>query len=227
SMKASCLRRPVVSVLFGLGAAMVVSTTTTAQIQEVWTRSYGGNFSGYLGAFSFVTLDGQSDLCVTGTEQGDFLTVKYSPAGSLIWSNRFDGGSAETAGPVAADALGQVWVSGTTFTNGTEQSAALLIKYDVGGNLAWSRRFHSNVLSAALVVDGSGNAYVAGSLIGGFLYVVKYSPDGGELWARIYSSTSGWHMSFGTVSIDGASNVALSGLATEINTFARRSVLAK
>ena len=228
SMKAGWLRLPIVSVLLALGAAMVVSTTTTAQIQQVWTRTSAGNFSGFIGAFSFVALDGQSNICVTGTAQEDFLTVKYSPAGSLIWSNRFDGGSAETAGVLAADALGQVWVSGTSkFTNGTEQRAAMVIKYDAEGSLAWTQRFHSNVLSAALALDSSGNSYIAGALMGGFLYVVKYSPDGHELWARTYSSTPGWFMSFGGVAVDAVADVVLTGLATDLNTFSRRNVLVK
>jgi len=225
-MNHSLSRLPALPLFVALAAAMVGSLP--AQIQQVWTRSYEGSFSTRNGIFSVMALDGQSNVCVTGTAEGDFKTVKYSPAGSLLWSNRFDGGSVETAETIAADALGAVWVSGISLlTNGTRQRAAIVVKYDAGGGLSWTQRFESNVLSTALAVDSVGNAYVAGALLGGFLYVAKYASGGSELWARTFQSVPGWFMEFGGVALDGAGNVVVSGLATELNTFTRRSVLVK
>jgi hypothetical protein len=215
-----------VSVLLALVAAIV--ECTPAQIQQAWTRSYLGSFSGYVGAFSFVALDGQSNICLTGTASDDFLTVKYSPDGNLIWSNRFDGGSVETAGAVAADALGQVWVSGISrFTNATEQSTAITAKYAAAGGILWTQRFQSNVLSSTVIVDGAGNAYAAGALMGASLYLVKYSAAGSELWARTYSPTGSGFISLGGVAIDESSNVLLAGLGTDLGTFSRQNVLVR
>src|SRR6185436_19672715 len=141
----SPFRLPVIWLLPALATAMVWSMP--AQIQQVWTRSYAGSFTTRNGTFSVMALDGQSNVCVTGTAEGDFKTVKYSPDGTLLWSNRFDGGSTETAETIAADALGEVWVSGISqFINGTTHRVGIVTKYDAGGGLSWTQRFDSNVL---------------------------------------------------------------------------------
>ena len=133
-----------------LGVAMVLSAS--AQIQHTWTRSFGAD------TLAGMSLDGQSNLCAAGTAQGDFVTIKYAPGGSILWSNRYDGGSAEEAHALAADGAGQVWVSGITqFTNTGPQRSALTVKYSAGGSLVWAQRFHTNVYGAALSLDGAGN----------------------------------------------------------------------
>ena len=83
-------------------ALLTAVLSASAQMQLAWTRTHvADSLAGF-------TLDGQGNLCVAGTALGDFVTIKYAPSGSTVWSNRYDGGSVEQALAVAADAVGEV-----------------------------------------------------------------------------------------------------------------------
>jgi hypothetical protein len=183
----------------------LIPVAALAQLQPSWVRGYDSPLHDFAAA---IALDGQQNICVSGTAGGDFLLIKYAPDGTQLWEERFGDASEETATALAADNAGQVWITGTATTNGL-----LTVKCAANGALLWARRVnHTNMLSsqfAAIALDSVGNAYVGGD-VGREHIVVKYSADGDELWVRRYAVPD-YFVLVKAVALDPEGNVVAAG----------------
>lgn len=112
---------------------------------------------------------GGSSWIAGGTSNGtnaDILTARYDGRGLEQWAMTYDGGGDDSAGAVAVDVAGNVYVAGTTYRTTAEsgvQAHALLLKYDPDGNLLWERVYRKGVWSQglALAVDPAGRSFLA------------------------------------------------------------------
>lgn len=117
---------------------------------------------------------------------------------------------------VASDGLGSLYVSGTT-TYGSSFTRATLLKYDVSGNLLWSKEYGVRSLHFGLGVsaDGLGNVYVAGAIQGMFAgdylaaYVGKFDASGTQIWGRELDTPGSDTAS--AVTTDATGNIFISG----------------
>lgn len=68
----------------------------------------------------------------------DFLTLKYSSAGALLWARTYDAGSWEFAKDVAVDGSGNAYLTGG---NGSHEGYPdfFVIKYDPQGTFLWEK----------------------------------------------------------------------------------------
>jgi len=91
----------------------------------------------------------------------DIVLFKYDANGQKLWSRQFGLASSESAGAVATDASGNVYVGGSI--NGD----ALILKYDGDGSLQWSRQadLGESDYVAALRADSSGNLFVGATKV--------------------------------------------------------------
>ncbi|HEY5999341.1 MAG TPA: S8 family serine peptidase [bacterium] len=167
----------------------------------IWTRSIpGANYD----AADDVAADGLGNIYVSGrtgtsTEQRLFL-AKYDSAGTLLWIRDYP----STLNPVSWGSMAVLSVAGpdAIFLSAPDSTAycwtTLTLKYDASGNLLWMRRSpitvqsggaRSSLNSSAIVTDGAGNAYLAGTRAnnsGDYPEVLKYLPDGSVAWDRTY-----------------------------------------
>ncbi len=132
------------------------------------------------------------------------FVAKYTPDGTQAWLKIFASQphlGADVAYGVAADAAGNVYVTGSASgdLNGISSSGyggAFLVKYDPDGNLIWTRLLSASA-GYKVVVDSNG-VYIAGTktVITGnwqyqsYVFVRMFSPDGVELWADEFRSSS-------------------------------------
>ena len=133
---------------------------------------------------------------------GQHFLRKYSPGGSVLWTRHFSGGNwAYEFGGVAV-AGNSVYVVGNFREDFQDDgppppsnATAFIRKFSSSGTLLWSRTFGTPVddLASDVAVDGSGNAYVAGTTYGdlarphgggGDMFIRKYAPDGSVVWSR-------------------------------------------
>ncbi len=115
-----------------VAAPLVVLMPAAAQIQPDWTRTYDNGFAAGL------VLDGQSNICLLVDSSGDFATLKYSPDGTLLWKDTYDSSLQDNLTALAADAAGQVWVTGISSTQGPPGNL-VTIKYAASGARLWVR----------------------------------------------------------------------------------------
>jgi hypothetical protein len=214
-----------------------------------WVKS--GGLQGYA-----VTTDASHNTIAVGTYNGlgqfgttslplygmrDCFVVKYDAGGNVLWARGFGGNANDIAMATAADAAGNIYVSGYFLSSNALQFTAndsltqsgsnslFLAKYDASGNFQWAKKGtlggpqHSD--AAALHVDASGNIIMGGAynnsvtfgtttLAGGTtnLYLYKFSNTGNVVWARSGTSTGDCQLL--ALTTDAAGNIYATGKVT-------------
>ncbi|MCB0727511.1 MAG: SBBP repeat-containing protein [Ignavibacteriae bacterium] len=200
-------------------------TYTQGQVTQEWVSSYGGTGSG----FNFPkksAIDNLGNYIVAGNSNGiggyDYVVLKYTPSGNLIWSQRYNGisnGSDYLTGMVLDDS-GNVYVTGVS-----NEGAALgginwvTVKYNTNGQMMWKKSlnwvFNNTDEPVGINIDKEKNIYVVGfgRTISVYrqMITVKYSTDGDSLWTKVYRNSPNTHDWGYSVSIDDSLNVYSSG----------------
>ena len=179
----------------------------------------GGN--AYVAGYTWGRLDGYSNAGRT-----DAFVGKLDADGNDLWAAQLGTAEHDSAAGVAVDALGNVYVTGSTGA-GLDGNAsaggvdAFIVKFDGNGNKLWSRQFGtgSDDRAYGLSVDGAGDLIVAGYTDGDLggagnagstdLFVAKYDGDGNRLWIH-QMGTQAWDGARG-VAVDADGNIYVTG----------------
>jgi len=122
----------------------------------------------------------------------DYLVIKYNASGAKLWAARYNppANSEDRAQDVAADESGNVYVTGHS-KNGAGNLDYVTVKYNAAGVRQWAARYNGSGRgddgACRVLVDGSGNVFVAGYSLGangaGLDYVVvNYNSTGVKQW---------------------------------------------
>ena len=180
--------------------------------------------------------DGSDILTPRGSEDG--FVAKYAPDNSLVWARRMGGDFVwgtvnandprDSAGGIAVDGSGSVYVTGNfvgqadfgpfTLTS-AGNSDAFVAKLDANGNFVWANRAGTAAKDSGngVAVDASGNVLAArttaivysnGSYTINGMEIQKYSPAGANVWTKQINS---YGMCAGGVATDAAGNVYVIG----------------
>lgn len=167
-----------------------------------WVRRYDGPGNGADYARDIV-LDALGNVYITGKSYGgigegyDCATIKYDSEGNEEWIERF-GGEAnldDEAYAIALDVHGNVFITGRVQVKEFSFTIDICntIKYSPAGDTIWVREYAGPSFIDAgfdVVVDDSGNAYVAGAGMDGLIFTyltIKYSSDGNREWVKQYN----------------------------------------
>ncbi len=160
----------------------------------VWKRNfiYPGTSNQYLSASA---LDKDGNLFVVGyynaaAFDNNYLLVKYSPAGNLLWYSIFDSPAHldERATALTVDNAGNPIISGVSL--GNQISTVITVKYNSSGSFLWSKKYRENSdnsCSSQLVTDNLNNVFLLASYIDfeyGLINVDKYNSNGDSLWEK-------------------------------------------
>ena len=124
---------------------------------------------------------------------GDLRTTVYDAGGALLWVAEEPplGAGPDRAASyrhaLAVAPNGRAYVTGRAHG---AQDDLLLLAYEPGGSLAWSRRLSAPGVDQrgyAVGLDGAGNVYVAGSS-GPDALLARYGPDGTLAWSRTWNA---------------------------------------
>jgi hypothetical protein len=173
-----------------------------------WYRQIGTSYDEIGEA---IAADGRGNVYLAGYTNGplngqpfnnaaDAILVKLHDDGTVAWTREFGDYGDDVAWAVAADALGNVYVSGYTANQPPGFSSnydAFLRKYNTDGNLTWSRKFGTPKYEQveSLAIDATGNVYLGGTTDGnlagtdpspGGAFIAKFTPDGATEWLRQY-----------------------------------------
>ncbi|MDB6123594.1 MAG: repeat containing protein [Pedosphaera sp.] len=139
---------------------------------QLWANRYNGP-TDLADQAEAMALDSAGNVVVTGSSRGyggdfDYLTLKYSPAGSNIWEARYDGPKAsdDFVHALTIDQDGSVYVTGSS----KGQSAGFdfeTVKYSGNdGEQLWAARYsgpaNQDDNGRAIALDAQHNVYVAG-----------------------------------------------------------------
>ena len=151
------------------GAGMQITKYSATGV-VLWTNVYPQGDYIYR-----LALDSQGNVIATGPDYSGYyanwITMKVSPAGALVWSATYDALTANNEVPayVALDPLDNVYVTGVggpevVAANGSRYMRMVTVKYSAGGALVWT---------IGSIEGGSGN-------------VVRVGGDGSTLFVQGY-----------------------------------------
>ena len=179
-----------------------VSPTGTQDWVQTYTSS-GSNRD----VINALTIDADNNVYVTGESWGgtnnlDFFTIKYTPAGGVVWTERFDGAnSIDSPKSITYDENGNTYVVGTSYRNVTVEEDIMIIQINSAGVTQWDAVYGGTANDfdspSHVTTDDLGNIYVSGKVKnlgnGEDFYVARYRPNGALHWNYIYQSpTNGY-----------------------------------
>lgn len=138
----------------------------------VWTRNYNSPTTNLYDEPNAITIDGQGNIVVVGDSDrdpspilnNDYLTVKYSSAGALLWTVRYNSTANDNdrAMAVVTDASNNIYVAGRVFNGGDDDFVT--IKYNATGVQQWSKKYDNGGTDrpTSIGIDQSGLVYVVG-----------------------------------------------------------------
>lgn len=187
-----------------------------------WLARYNGDGGSEDIPISIV-LDQSWNIIVSGYSSGmghDYATVKYNADGEQQWVARYNGSgnSEDIATSMALGQNGDILVTGYSPGSGTDYDYTT-IKYDSNGIEKWVSRYNGegNASDKAkqIVVDGNGNAYVAGGSYGSGTGIdfaaVKYDAAGVEQWVARYNGSVNGDDIANSIAVDTSGNVYVTG----------------
>jgi hypothetical protein len=171
-------------------------------------------------------------VIVTGVSIGDgnyfdYATIKYSSAGTPLWTNRYNGpgNGSDGAYAVAVDGSNNVIVTGWSDGSGSYYDYTT-IKYSSDSVPLWTNRYNGPGngydLAYAVAVDDSNNVIVTGNSYRSESYwwdyaTIKYSSDGVPLWTNFYNGPGNADDQAVAMAVDHRGNVIVTGYSPSTN----------
>ncbi|MFD3004012.1 SBBP repeat-containing protein, partial [Pontibacter toksunensis] len=200
----------------------------TATGEETWVMRYNGATDGY-DQPTAIAVDRTGGVYVTGYSDNngnqDYATIRYDAAtGQESWVQRYSGASngfsADQATAIAVDNNGGVYVTGSSFGEGTGPDYAT-VRYDATtGNETWVTQYNGPANktdeATAITTDNSGGVYVTGSSTNentapDFATVRYEAATGEETWAQRYNGPANGFDEARAIAVDNVGGVYVSG----------------
>jgi hypothetical protein len=184
------------------------------------------------GFFSETAVFGTTTLTSAGSD--DIYVAKVDSGGNFLWAKRAGGAKTDFGVGIALDSSGNACITGrfegtAVFGTTTLTSAGVgdiyLAKVDSRGNFLWATRAGGTDSDRGngIVVDSSGNAYIAGEFEGTAvfgattltsagsddIYVAKVDSGGNFLWAKRAGGVSS--VSGNSIAVDSSGNAYITG----------------
>jgi hypothetical protein len=196
---------------------------------ELWVRRYNGSANDNDFAYR-VALDSSGNVYVTGqsVETGsdnDITTIKYSPDGDVLWTQRYNGpaNGYDAGQAIAVDASGNAYVTGN-HTTATGLDCATL-KYSTNGELLWAASYdgpdNGGDVLISIALDDLANVYVSGFVASGGasdFVTIKYDTTGVEQWVRLYNGPGNSYDGTYVIAVDNNRDVLVTGYSTGAGT---------
>lgn len=206
----------------GANDSFLAKYDTTGNL--LWTRQWGSSGEDFSRG---VAADVLGNIYITGGTNGalgssnlggyDAFVSKFDSSGNLLWNRQLGTSGVDIGFGIAADGLGNVYVSGDINGNFGQDYAGsndvFLSKFDAAGNEQWTEQLGTALYDsgAGVSADALGNIYISGftlgslggANIGGFdAFVSNYDASGNLIWTS----------QLGTSANDSSSGVSADGL---------------
>ncbi|MDH3975171.1 MAG: PQQ-binding-like beta-propeller repeat protein [Deltaproteobacteria bacterium] len=201
----------------------------------LWVQRYDGPINSFDIPIA-LALDSGGNVVVTGRSirsggmdpfgdntDFDYATVKYSPNGTELWVQRYNGPADFWDYPrtMVLDSMDNIIVTGSSDGIDSMHDIAT-VKYGPNGSELWVQRYdgpgHDNDYPNTIIVDGAGNTVIAGWSVNNNnsdFATLKYGSDGTLLWSQHYNGLANGHDTIGEkgVCLDADGNVFVAGMS--------------
>lgn len=202
-----------------------------AQVTQEWVTTFNGTGSG--GNYAVKNaIDKYGNIIVAGRSDSiseNFMVLKYSNSGNLLWSRRYAGlkNGTDKIIDMVLDDSANIYVTGLSY-EGTDHGGQnwLTIKYNTAGEMKWKQSLdwtgHKSDVPASIALDKNNNVYITGygyvgppPLLKEDLVVAKYNNDGILEWTRSHSSSPVYSDGGYSVVTDDSNFIYVSGYAVD------------
>lgn len=147
-----------------------------------------------------IETDNSGNTYVTGfVNQGgsaDIVLIKYNTAGNIVFRQTAGGSGEDKAWGIAVDDDSFIYITGYT-TNSERNTDCFTAKYNVFGEMLWSRTFNGNGNAEdkawGIAVDDDNAVYITGNAAdiqnNSNFIVIKYSSTGSTIWEAEYDGS--------------------------------------
>jgi hypothetical protein len=195
-------------------------------VASLWTNHYNGPGGNSYDQSYAVAVDSGNNVVVSGysTEGGgpsihyDYTTIKYSSAGTPLWTNFYGLETTPLVSPsLNIDRNDNIFLLADT-TNGLN-SDYLLIKYSSVGAALWTNRYNGPAndtdYPVNITTDQGGKVFITGDSTGSGtgldFATIAYSSGGAPLWTNRFNGLGNGDDYGAFVLVDGAGNVYVAG----------------
>ena len=160
-----------------------------------------------------------------GATGDDLMVINYLADGTEAWRATYDGvGDSDTAADVAADSIGNAYVTGYT-TTVSGDTDVVTIKYNSSGGEEWAKTYdgpaNGHDGGAALFVSDIGDVYVTGyettAANGKNMLLIKYDSSGVFQWASSYDGPTNGDDQGADVVLDSLGYAYVAGFTTGVS----------
>ena len=196
---------------------------------QLWAKDYDQGF--YFHEPGFINIDHAGNVIVAGSSHDYDITfgtfvLKYTPAGTLSWTEAFEFpndyyGFDLAVGGLGIDSSNNIYIGGHSQyenENGDYFHPSYNLKIDSAGNQIWRNEFYGSdgtgIFATAMVGDDAGNSYVCGNNnIGGNPILDNYivNSEGQVVWNKTYET---YPPVSSSIAVDQSGNVIIGGQAT-------------
>ena len=200
----------------------MLTVKLNASGDSLWTRKYNYSTANEDDIAVSICLDNSGNVIIAGFSDSDpsslvanddAIVLKYSSAGSLLWTQRYNGANngVDRAVKVATNSTGEIYVAGRTEDLDDNY---LLLKYSAAGSQLWLRTFDSgnNDRGTCMTLDNTGNIYFSGRAGNGVdhdILTLKYNPAGTVLYNVSYDYLGDDRAT--AITVDATGNVFVTG----------------
>jgi uncharacterized delta-60 repeat protein len=175
--------------------------------------------------------DSSGNLIVVGasydtTSKFDFLVLKYSSTGTLLWSRTYDSPrhGFDIAVATVVDGAGNIYLTGFC-DNSLGKPDVALQKYGPTGTLLWTTFYdgpgHDADMPADLRLDASGDLIVTGASVGVGTscdaFTARYTSAGTQSWIARYNGPGNDWDGGSAIAFDATGNILVTGVATGVS----------
>jgi hypothetical protein len=188
---------------FGAGQSdiLFIKYDSLADIQ--WAKTYGsagndfGTSCAQLSNGNFI-LAGYTYGLSADTSYDDFLVIRISASGIVLWAKTAGGNRFDEAASLTITSDSYIVAAGsTTSTFQSTPKSAYAVKFDLSGNKQWAIAYHADSLSffksVTSTATGGGVLFAGACIRPNFsahdIYVVKVDSAGTPAWSKRYGNT--------------------------------------
>lgn len=216
----------------GYGTGKDIATVKYNQNgNQEWVSVYNNSNANLDDIPTGIAVDNSGNVYVTGHSKGvntfeDYLTIKYSSTGKLLWASLYNGkgNDDDIATAIVTDHLGNIFVTGYSVGSFTSEDYTT-IKYNPDGTEQWIEIYDNSDandidIATSIALDNSGNIFVTGYSIGTGseedYATVKYNYLGVEMWSARYNGPANGYDITSGLAVDNDGNVYVTGYSLGI-----------
>lgn len=164
-----------------------------------WNKTWGAISADY---GMEICIDNFDNLYITGAKYDyenrnyEVCLVKFNSSGFEQWNKTWGGLNNDYGIGMTRDNLGNIYITGSTWSFGNGKSDIFLLKYDSFGSLKWNKTWGGEYsdYGFGIAISESGNIFVTGytSSIekGTDICLLKYFNDGKIIWSKIWGGSN-------------------------------------